>query len=156
MITLLILTHLGVFLLGIVGGAAGQYYAQWGTEQRQKREAAKKRDREWASIVARMPKLIDEMHADWIKEEHRDWRFFYAAPRAQMANSNLSGAGLVYDVETHELLEHYLGTLREFGLIQAVEQQDAVIKFQVSDEFVARIREHRPAPRVCDNLQAAK
>jgi hypothetical protein len=80
-------SHFVAFLLGILTGAAGQYFADKFGDQRRRQETARQAHQHFKKIQKQMPKLIEEMKAHLQDPQMPFVREFFTVNKSWVLNS---------------------------------------------------------------------
>jgi hypothetical protein len=129
-------THGITFLAGIVVGAAGAYFGDLFTDQRRRKEDARKSRELFGAMVARMPDLLREMRTDVRDPDHRNVRDFFVIPES--AQLTPDGKAFVYRVNSGNDYLSKVGILEASGYVRDITPGNAP-KFRMTEEFVSRL-----------------
>src|SRR4051812_4790333 len=111
-------THIATFLMGVASGVIGKYYGDLFTDKRKKQEKDASRKKKWEDVKKKMPELIAEMKADWVKPENGLIRKFFVLHQGQ--DTAIMEPAFIYHHEVHENLEHKMAILENHGFVQMV------------------------------------
>jgi hypothetical protein len=127
-------------LLGIVIGAAGKYYAEWGTEQRRRKAADVAGRKTFGNLQRLIPGLIAAMAADVRRDPTGLVREFVVLPSKGVMFSH-SKRRFRYDGTSYRDLPNMIDRLRTAGFISLVKQCDADCAiYRMGEEFVELLK----------------
>lgn len=129
------------FLVGTATGAAGEYFATKYTEQRHKKEASRKEQKDFQELRSRMPKLLHEMGNDVNGDKTGVIREFVVLSRPSVTFES-SKPRFVYFENEHENLQNKVDAIKDRNFIEDVGAADTRI-FKMSERFVVLLSQQR-------------
>ena len=139
-------SHLIAFLVGTGIGAAGEYFAIKFTDQRRRQEAKRESHDRFEQVRAAIPKLLVEMHDDYMKPENAVIRELFLLPNRHVYMGTGGGGPrttLAYYQDDHTNLHDQFRILENNGYVHDV-TSGKVPKYQVTEEFVELVRNMKP------------
>ncbi len=127
-------TYIGILLIGIFVGMAGEYFALLFTDQRKKQEYKKKLDKKYKDIEEKMPELINEMKEDL--SLHPLVREFIL--NRGLYNSDPNNLIFNYSFSDHEYLKNKVIILEEYGFVKEITYNN-VDRYMFLQEFIERL-----------------
>lgn len=121
------------FLAGTATGAAGHYFGQKFTEQRQRKEAAKEVNANHEELVERFPELLAEMKDDVRQPGNENVRLFYVINRG--INLGSPSEHYRYYPEEHRGIDEALRRTEEMGFVKELDESN-VPKYRMTAPFV--------------------
>ena len=123
------------FLVGAATGATGTYFAHKYTDRRREKEAGKQAKKHFLKIKEQMPKLIEEMRADLLRDGNACVREFFVLEDKKVVLGGSEKDQFVYYEDNHENLRGQLDILESEGYIFEVPHGNVPI-YRMTEEFV--------------------
>lgn len=139
-------SELIAFIIGTAVGASGQYFASKFTDQRRRQEAKRETRDRFKQVRAAIPKLLAEMHDDYMKPENAVLRELFVLPNRHVIMGSGGGGPrttLAYYEDDHNNLRDQFRILENNGYVYDV-TSGKVPKYQVTEEFVELVRNMKP------------
>ncbi len=129
------LIFIATFVVGVITGAVGEYFAAWFTDWRHAREERKAQHKRFAEVEALMPALIAEMRTDLaINPTVRD--FLLLQGRVALSGGPRRFA---YFAEKHDSLRGKVAILENNRYVVDVTPGNT-LTFRMSEKFVEHLR----------------
>ncbi|HAI14678.1 MAG TPA: hypothetical protein DCM28_23435 [Phycisphaerales bacterium] len=129
----LITTSLATFLIGVVTGACGSYFASKYTDKRRHAEAKKTLAQKLKKVYQLMPELIEEIKDDLTKEDFKTVREIVILNRPNGYWDD--GLTFAYYKTRHHDLKGKFSVLQNSGFVIPVSDD----KYKITEEFVELI-----------------
>lgn len=129
-----------VFFAGVLTGALGTYYADWWTNWRREREAARKAGERFEEVRRRMPEFLERLRADLeVRPENALVRDFYVLPKAD-SKVGIPGKIPAFGYRATDIphLAVQAIFLENHGYVQDI--TESTPRYRMTEEFVASLR----------------
>jgi hypothetical protein len=136
-----LITHLVVFIIGVLSGASCHYLGTKYTEQRHKKESDIIARKKIAHLKNIMPKLIEEMVADVRNDKTKLVREFVILPNKRTGIGGMSQPRFAYYEDEHDNLKGKIDILEEKSYIIDVTPDNVPI-YRMTEEFVDLLLKH--------------
>lgn len=131
------LSFVGTFLLGIIIGAAGEFFSNFLTDRRREHEAKSNEKKQFLEVANQMPDLISEMKNDLSKQENKLVREFFIAKKTWSITFG-DEVRFIYYEEEHPRLRSKISVLHNLGYITEIRSGDLPI-YRMTEGFVRLI-----------------